>query len=163
MSEYLHVEKPCLDQLAELGWTVIDQGQGFIPSDPAVSLRGNFREWLLPEVFRNAVRAINCTADGTAWLNLLSPFGQQRLKDLMSGNAITRLTLEKINAFYIPVGHAEEQRRIADRLNAIQYKMLSDGNGLQKLRQQKHGLMHDLLTGKVRVKVEQASVERVDG
>jgi hypothetical protein len=32
MSEYLHVEKPFLDQLVTLGWTVIDQGQGFIPS-----------------------------------------------------------------------------------------------------------------------------------
>lgn len=47
---------------------VVDQGQGFIPSDPTASLRGSFREWLLPEVFREAVRAINRTADGTAWL-----------------------------------------------------------------------------------------------
>ncbi|MBU2858593.1 type I restriction endonuclease subunit R [Acidithiobacillus ferrooxidans] len=68
MSEYLHVEKPFLDQLAALGWEVVDQGQGFIPIDPAASLRGSFREWLLPEVFREAVRAINRTADGTAWL-----------------------------------------------------------------------------------------------
>ena len=68
MSEYLHVEKPFLDQLAALGWEVVDQGQGFIPADPAASLRGSFREWLLPEVFREAVRAINCTTDGTAWL-----------------------------------------------------------------------------------------------
>ena len=67
MSEYFHVEKPFLDQLAALGWKVIDQGQGFIPSDPAASLRRSFREWLLPDVFREAVRAIN-TTDGTAWL-----------------------------------------------------------------------------------------------
>ena len=57
MSEYLHVEKPFLDQLGTLGWTVVDQGHGIIPSDPAASLRVSFREWLLPEVFRNAVRA----------------------------------------------------------------------------------------------------------
>ena len=62
MSEYLHVEKPFLDQLATLGWTVIDQGHGMIPSDPAASLRDSFREWLLPEVFRNAVRSLNRTA-----------------------------------------------------------------------------------------------------
>lgn len=68
MSEYLHVEKPFLDQLATLGWTVIDQGCGIIPSDPAVSLRESFREWLLPDVFRNSVRTINRTADGKAWL-----------------------------------------------------------------------------------------------
>ncbi len=59
MSEYLHVEKPFLEQLAALGWTVVDQGAGAIPSDPAASLRTGFREWLLPEVFREAVRSIN--------------------------------------------------------------------------------------------------------
>ena len=64
MSEYLHVEKPFLDQLKALGWTVIDQGQG-VPGDPAASQRTHFREWLLPEVFRKSVSAINRTADGT--------------------------------------------------------------------------------------------------
>jgi len=68
MSEYLHVEKPFLGQLGALGWKVIDQGYGFIPSDPAASLRDSFREWLLPDIFRNAVRAINRTADGKEWL-----------------------------------------------------------------------------------------------
>src|ERR1700722_6328741 len=59
MSEYFHVEKPFLDQLATLGWTVVDQGHSFIPSDPAASLRASFREWILPDVFRNCVRAVN--------------------------------------------------------------------------------------------------------
>lgn len=68
MSEYLHVEKPFLDQLAALGWTAIDQGVGVIPSDPASSLRNSFREWLLPDVFRSAVRAINTTDNGKPWL-----------------------------------------------------------------------------------------------
>ncbi len=68
MSEYFHVEKPFLDQLAALGWTVVDQGHSFIPSDPAASLRGSFREWILPEVFRNSVRALNRTLDGREWL-----------------------------------------------------------------------------------------------
>ena len=68
MSEYDHVEKPFLEQLAGLGWEVIDQGCGSIPSDPAASLRGSFREVILPEVFREAVRAINLTDDGEPWL-----------------------------------------------------------------------------------------------
>ena len=68
MSEYLHVEKPFLDQLKSLDWEVVDQGCNIVPSDPICSLRSNFREWILPDVFRNAVRAINCTKDGTPWL-----------------------------------------------------------------------------------------------
>ena len=59
MSEYHHVEKPFLDQLSALGWCAVDQGQGMIPRDPAGSLRGSFREWILPSVFRDAVRALN--------------------------------------------------------------------------------------------------------
>lgn len=84
MSEYLHVEKPFLDQLAALGWTVIDQGQGCIPSDPATSLRGSFREWLLPEVFRDAVRLLNRTVSGTAWLT-----GRQLDELLLSSFTLT--------------------------------------------------------------------------
>ncbi len=72
MSEYLHVEKPFLDQLAALGWTIVDQGCGMIPSDPAASLRHSFREWLLPEVFHDAVRSIN------PWLT------ERQLEDLRS-------------------------------------------------------------------------------
>lgn len=68
MSEYLHVEKPFLDQLGALGWAVIDQGHGFISSDPAASLRSTFREWVLPDVFRESVRALNRTEDGETWL-----------------------------------------------------------------------------------------------
>lgn len=68
MSEYTHVERPFLDQLAELGWVVIDQGCGYIPSDPALSLRSSFREVILPDVFREVVRAINLTDNGQPWL-----------------------------------------------------------------------------------------------
>jgi len=67
MSEYSEVEQPFLQQLASLGWTVIDQGTG-VPTDATLSLRGNFRQWLLPDVFNAAVRAINRTDDGREWL-----------------------------------------------------------------------------------------------
>ncbi len=68
MSEYLHVEKPFLDQLRALNWDVVDHGCGLIPSDPAISLRQNFRQWILPDVFHDAVRGINMLSDGQTWL-----------------------------------------------------------------------------------------------
>ena len=46
----------------------MDQGYNLIPSDPAQSLRTNFREWLLPGIFRQAVREINRTLNGREWL-----------------------------------------------------------------------------------------------
>ncbi|MCJ7600817.1 MAG: HsdR family type I site-specific deoxyribonuclease [Desulfobulbaceae bacterium] len=67
MSEYTEVEQPFLQQLATLGWSIIDQGQE-IPQDPSKSQRQTFRQWLLPEVFAKAVAAINTTAAGESWL-----------------------------------------------------------------------------------------------
>jgi type I restriction enzyme R subunit len=77
MSEYSEVELPFLEQLASLEWTVIDQGGG-ITSDARPSLRSNFRQWLLPEVFDSVVRANNRTDDGREWLT------DRQLEDLRS-------------------------------------------------------------------------------
>lgn len=40
MSEYTQVEQPLLDQLQELGWIGVDQGQD-IPQEPNKSLHKN--------------------------------------------------------------------------------------------------------------------------
>lgn len=86
MSEYLHVEKPFLDQLATLGWTVVDQGCGMIPSDPAASLRENFREWLLPSVFRESVREINPWLTDRQLEDLRSQILRQPNRTLLESN-----------------------------------------------------------------------------
>lgn len=67
MSEYTEVERPFLQQLKRQGWTIIDHGTQSIPQHPADSLRKNFRQWLLPEVFDQAVRSINKTETGSTW------------------------------------------------------------------------------------------------
>jgi len=96
MSEYLHVEKPFLDQLAALSWKVIDQGQGIIPADPAKSLRTSFREWLLTKVFRDAVRSINLTPDSRPWLtdhqldDLRDQILRQPNRTLLEANEVTQ-------------------------------------------------------------------------
>jgi type I restriction enzyme, R subunit len=68
MSEYTEVEQPFLQQLKEMGWDhVIDQGSD-IPHDPTKSLRQNFRQWILPEVFQSSVAKINKASNGDSWL-----------------------------------------------------------------------------------------------
>ncbi len=87
------------------------------------------------------------------FLCLLSPGCQQRIKDLMSGNAITRLTLERIKSFVFPVPDIKEQLKIIEPLNSHDARIRTEEQYRDKLKLQKKGLMHDLLTGKVRVKM----------
>jgi len=67
LSEYTNVEKLFLDQLAALGWTVIDQGAA-IPSDPTLSLRSSFREVTLKDEFVSSISQVNLTDSGEQWL-----------------------------------------------------------------------------------------------
>jgi len=83
--------------------------------------------------------------------HLLSLDGQKRLKELMSGNAIPRLTLTKINNFKVCCPLGDEQRLIADRLNSMQEIVDKEKCYFKKMNKMKNGLMQDLLTGKVGV------------
>lgn len=91
--EYLFVERPFLDQLAALGWKVIDQGRG-VPSDPKKSLRTSFREVVLKDVLRESLRDINRTERDQPWLtdkqvdDLLDALLNQPAKSLVEANEI---------------------------------------------------------------------------
>lgn len=96
MTEFKNVERPFLDQLSALGWTVIDQGPA-IPSDPAKSLRNSFREVTLKDEFANVVGRINVTDDGRQWL---TPEQLEKLHDEItgqSGNSLREIN-EKVQA-----------------------------------------------------------------
>jgi type I restriction enzyme S subunit len=76
---------------------------------------------------------------------LLSPRGQTRLKDLMSGNAITRLTLAKIKHLTVPVPPTTEQRRIAGILDTVDVEIRSTERLIAKLELMQQGLLHNLI------------------
>jgi type I restriction enzyme, R subunit len=101
MSEYAHVEKPLLSQLAGLGWTVIDQGCQMIPQDPAASLRSSFRDLILPQVFHDSVRMLNVLPDGRQWLTerqlagLIDDIFRQAGKGLLDANEAVQALLLK--------------------------------------------------------------------
>jgi len=67
MAEYINVEKPFLDRLEQIGWSVINHGLSGIPSDPAISKRSNFKEVTLKQNFMDAIYHIN-QVDGKSWL-----------------------------------------------------------------------------------------------
>ena len=68
MSEYVNVGKPFLEKLRQIGWQVIDHGASGIPQNSKKSLRNNFKEVVLKNVFKETLKEINLTEDGKEWL-----------------------------------------------------------------------------------------------
>jgi type I restriction enzyme S subunit len=81
----------------------------------------------------------------------LSAPGQQRMKDAMSGNAITRLTLEKIRKLRFPVAPLPEQRAIAEALSDVDGLLGGLDRLIAKKRDLKQAAMQQLLTGQTRL------------
>jgi len=102
MSEYTDVEKPLLNQLASMGWQVIEQASG-IPKDPAKSLRTSFREVVIKDCFVQAVRAINLH-QGVPWLTdeqlegLYEDFTDFGERDLLASNQVF---IERLNKWQV--------------------------------------------------------------
>lgn len=73
-------------------------------------------------------------------------------------DAIQSSTLKTL---LLPVPSTDEQALIYERYLKVATRIQQDGEQLKKLRKQKSGLMHDLLTGKVPVNVKEP--EMADG
>ena len=85
---------------------------------------------------------------------ILTSQGQRQIQDAMAGNAITRLTLEKIKKLRFPVPLTkDEQVAIADILGDLDAEIALLETQLAKYRQIKQGMMQQLLTGKIRLKL----------
>lgn len=82
---------------------------------------------------------------------ILSPNGQKRIKELMAGNAITRLTLERIRKFRFAVPPLPEQLAIAAALSDVDALLIALDELIAKKRAIKQGAMQELLTGKKRL------------
>ena len=81
-----------------------------------------------------------------------------QIAKVSAGSTLGRINLGEIRKLMIPHPGIEEECRIADRLFAYSDCCKSLKDELVKLRQQKLGLMHDLLTGHVRVKLAETEV-----
>jgi type I restriction enzyme S subunit len=82
---------------------------------------------------------------------VLSSFGQQQIKEAMSGNAITRLTLAKINNLKFPIPPLPEQRAIATALSDVDALLAKMDALIAKKRDLKQATMQQLLTGQTRL------------
>ena len=82
---------------------------------------------------------------------ILSTYGQVQIKEAMSGNAITRLTLKKIRALRFSVAPFPEQAAIAAVLSDMDAELSAVEARRDKTRDLKQAMMQELLTGKTRL------------
>jgi type I restriction enzyme S subunit len=89
---------------------------------------------------------------------------QNRLDLISGGSTVGHVRVGDIRELWmIMPSSRSEQEQIAASITAATEKLEVERQQLNKLQNQKLGLMHDLLTGKVRVKDAQLLVDTVDG
>ena len=70
-----------------------------------------------------------------------------------TGGGVPKLALHRIESFFIVIPNIKEQITISENINAVERNIATKETKYKKLIEVKKGLMQDLLTGKVRVKV----------
>ena len=100
-----------------------------------------------------ALLRLDCSRHSPAFLmyQILSPGGQSQIKEAMSGNAITRLTLAKIKKLRFTVTSFQEQTAIAAVLTDMDSELKVLEQRQIKTRDLKQAMMQELLTGKTRL------------
>lgn len=78
---------------------------------------------------------------------------QRQIAGMAVGTTMPSLNNTVMERLFFPLCDPEEQLRITERLGNLDQFLWFIEHQADKLRQQKHGLMHDLLTGRVRVTV----------
>lgn len=83
---------------------------------------------------------------------LLAPSSQKRLEQAVIGTTRAEVSIGILRKLRLLLPPLPEQELIADVLNVHDTRIRTEEAYRDKLKLQKQGLMHDLLTGKLRVK-----------
>ncbi|MGS2751017.1 restriction endonuclease subunit S [Bacillus zanthoxyli] len=85
----------------------------------------------------------------------------ETLRNLGHGSNQSNLNTRFVKSFRVPVPPIHEQENIIKIIASIESKLMIEIRNLEELKKIKVGLMQSLLTGKVRVKVNEAEVTQV--
>lgn len=88
--------------------------------------------------------------DFAFWQIISEPF-QQAMVKRSTGTTATGIQRAQLVMVPMLVPPVSEQQQIAERLWAVEQRLLFESSTNEKMREQKSGLMDDLLTGRVRV------------
>jgi len=93
------------------------------------------------------------------WIN--SSFGKEQVLRHQGGLAQQHFNVGELRDLITVLPSQKEQQEIVTRLSACDDRLSSEEHFLEKLKQKKSGLMHDLLTGKVEVKFKELKAAHV--
>ena len=88
----------------------------------------------------------------STWIN--SDFGKKQVLRVQSGLAQQHFNIGELKKMLIAKPSVEEQQRIMSIINVHDLRLFLEDSYLSKLKQLKRGLMQDLFSGKVPVKVD---------
>ena len=141
--------------LSALGTTV---SQCFPEGTIAITIAANIADTAIlavPMYFPDSVvGAVVQQGVNVRFVELCIRRAKRRLDAMATQSAQKNINLQDLRPLLIPYPESGEQNRIANLFTAIQSKLDSEVSTREKLRAKKRGLMHDLLTGKVLVNIE---------
>jgi type I restriction enzyme, S subunit len=82
---------------------------------------------------------------------LATSAAKRQIDSLFGGGTMPVINGKVIRRLYVPLGRVAEQDMIVSRIEGVERKIAELARELDKLSQIKSGLMHDLLTGRVRI------------
>lgn len=117
---------------------IINKNERYILSQRVIGIKV-YREYLLPEYLK---------------YYFMSDLFNKYLKQFSTGTTVTGISQKSLAFLKIPLPSLEEQEKISRTLLQYDSKLLNDNQYLKELKNLKSGLMQQLLTGQVRVKVD---------
>ncbi|MCI2965305.1 restriction endonuclease subunit S [Shewanella sp. N2AIL] len=94
------------------------------------------------------------TSSGFLMYSLMSEYGRKQLENFSGGSTVPHMRVPDCGKILIKTPPLNEQNKILGSLNSVDFSILQKEKKLAKLLNLKKALMQDLLTGKVRVKVD---------
>ena len=86
--------------------------------------------------------------------SLMSEYGKQQLEDFSGGSTVPHMRVPDCGKVLIKLPSKKEQNTIVNSLKSVDVAIKNKEHKLKKMNNTKKALMQDLLTGKVRVKVD---------
>jgi type I restriction enzyme, S subunit len=143
--------------LAKIGRHILQEGDVVIVTTADCGLSAVFERqkmFFIPSAYTVKYRFSTKVNPYFAKYYMQSSHAKMQVRKYVRQGTLGNLPGSDLLRFWIQMPEEKEQIRIVERLEPVEKKVEEEKKYLVKLKKQKSGLMNDLLTGKVQVKVD---------